>query len=101
MRTGIDQRTKRVSALEPFRTDPLLSPATIVDRMVRLHACDHAQLREPRNVRRGNVLCVLDTEPSIAGAIFLCDALENVQLCSDRFVADGVDDQVQSGFVRA
>src|SRR6185369_13587251 len=36
LRTGIEQRTKRVSRLDPLLADSFLSPTTIVNRVIRL-----------------------------------------------------------------
>src|SRR4029079_7105279 len=64
-----------------------------------LHAWDDTELSEPWNVCRCDVLRVLNTEPAIARTVFLCDALENVELCADRPITNGVHDHLQTSFV--
>ncbi len=44
---------------------------------------------------------MLDAEPPVPWPIFSLDALVNVELRADRPVPDGVNDHLQSGFVRA
>ena len=90
------------NAYVPFArsaADDLLGPPAIVDRVVRLHAGDDAELAEPRDLRRGDVLRVLNAEATIPLAVFFCDALEDVELGANRPVADGVHDHVEAGFV--
>ena len=63
--------------------------------MIRLHARDHAERCEARDVRRAQMLRVLDAEAPVARTVLANHALVDVELRSDRAVADRVDDHVQ------
>ena len=67
--------------------------------MIGLHARDHAERAEARNVRGREMLRVLDAEPSISRPVLARDALEDVELRADRAIADRVHDHMKSGLV--
>ena len=69
--------------------------------MVRLHARDDAQRAESRNVRRRQVLGVLDAEAAVARTVLARHALEDVEQRRVGPIADRVNDHVQAGLVGA
>ena len=69
--------------------------------MIWLHAGDHAELGEPRDILGGNVLGVLDAKPPIARSVELCHALEYVQLQSNGAVAYRMHRHLQPSGIRS
>src|SRR5262249_17495934 len=65
-RAGVEQRAISIRRGAALRSNAALGPATVIDDVVRLHRRDHAQLLEARNVRRPQVLGVLDAEAAVA-----------------------------------
>ena len=78
-----------------------LRPPAIVHLVIGLHARDHAQRAEARDVRRRDVLRVLDAEAAILRPVLLLDARVVVELDANRAVADRVHHHLQPGLVRA
>src|SRR4029078_1577711 len=95
----VAKRAKRIGSLCSLMPNHFLCPPSIIDCVIRLHAWDDTELSEPWNVSRCDVLRVLNTEPAIARTVFLCDALENVELCGDRPITNGVADHLTNSFV--
>src|SRR5215831_12878911 len=59
--------------------------------MVRLHRCDYAKPREPRDIRGQQVLSVLDSEPAVARAVLASNLFKIIQHYIVGPVADGVN----------
>src|SRR6185312_9554527 len=69
MRLPVQQRTEGVHRLDALRPDALLRPASVVDRVVRLHRGYDAESRDPVDVATAKVLGVLDSKPAVAGPV--------------------------------
>src|SRR5215471_8131849 len=76
---GIDERTERVGCLYAVRSDSLLRPAAVVDRMIGLNRRNHSQLCEARDIRGQQVLGVFDAEPAVTSAISLLCLFKVIQ----------------------
>src|SRR5580698_2729917 len=57
----IEQRFPRVAGVNALWPKNFFGPAAVVDRMIRLHRSDHAELGEARIVGRMKMLDVFDT----------------------------------------
>jgi len=64
--------------------------------VVGLHARDHSELGESRDVGRGDVLGMLDPEATIARSVHASDVAEDVELEANGTITDGVHDDVQA-----
>ena len=71
--------------------DPLLHPAHVVDRVIRLHLGDDAEPAEAVEVVGLDHLRVNHPEPAIARAIMEDGRLEHVEQRVDRQITDRVD----------
>src|SRR5262249_8312881 len=89
-RAGLQQGLKRISGLDSNRSDALLGPTTVVDRVIGLNRCYGPQPSETRNIRLLQVLRVLNAKAPIAGAVLAPDFFEIVQCEVIRSVADGM-----------
>ena len=67
--------------------------------MVRLHRRDNAQPGDPIDVRRAEVLSVLDAEPAVPRAVRPGDAVVDVEDQPVGSLADGVHGHLQPGGV--
>jgi hypothetical protein len=81
--------------------DEPLRPAAVVDRVVGLHARNDTELRESRDVGRGNVLGVLDAKATVTRSVLAGDVTEDVELEADGPVTDCMDDDMEAGGVGA
>jgi hypothetical protein len=59
--------------------DPLLGPAAVVDRVVRLHRGNDALRSKTRDLGGAQVLRMLDAEAAVSRAVALGDPLEKVE----------------------
>src|SRR5262245_57649318 len=100
-RLRIEQRTNRVGQLRTLRSNQTLGPSTVVDCVIRLHACDDVEGREARNVWLAQVLRMFDAEATIACAVLANDSLVDVELRANGVIADRVDDERQTRGIRA
>src|SRR5690606_1782737 len=66
---SVEQRAKRIRALNALRPDPLLSPAPVVDRMIGLHGPQHTEGAEAFDRAAAQVLRMLDPEAAVTLAI--------------------------------
>src|SRR2546423_508388 len=82
-RAGLLERAERVGSLRALGSDDFLRPASVVDGVVRLHAWYDAEFAEAGDVRRGDVLRVLDAEATIPWPVLARDPLEDVELQVD------------------
>ncbi len=69
--------------------------------MVRLHAGDHVERGEAREVVGRDVLRVLDARPPVAGAVALAEARQPIEMQADGAVADRMHDEMQSSGIGA
>ena len=67
--------------------------------MQRLHAGDHAEFAEARNVRGADGFDVLDARAAIAGVIHFFGVLVSVQRGAHAEFADGVSEKLQPALV--
>ena len=65
--------------------------------MVRLHAGNRADRGKPRQIRRRDVLRVLDAKARVRRMLLLPHPVEDVQLQPDGPVANGVDHHLEPG----
>jgi hypothetical protein len=91
----IQERAVRIARPAALPADPFLRPASVVDDVVWLHRGDDTQLPEARDVRRPDVLRVLDAEAAVLAAVGLSDPLEEVEDLGVGAVADRVDLDLQ------
>src|SRR5215831_9178089 len=68
--------------------------------MVRLHRCDYAKPREPRDIRGQQVLGMLDSEPAVARAVLASNLFKIIQHYIVGPVADGVNRALEACPVR-
>src|SRR6185295_12480929 len=99
--SGVEKRAERIGRAAPFGADSLLGPAAVVDRVIRLHRGDDAELREPTDVRGTEMLRVLDAEATVPGAVGARDAGEEVEDLPVGAVSDRMDHDLQPGAIRA
>jgi hypothetical protein len=88
---GIEERPESVRRLAARPADTLFRPAAVVDRVIRLHRRDHAHASKPRDIRRPDVLRVLDSESPIPRSVLPSDPFEEVKQLAIGSVADRVD----------
>lgn len=69
----IEKRTPRVTAARPVMADARFRPTTIIDRVLGLHGCDHAKVRESIDVFFRHVLGVLDSPAPVEARIQLLE----------------------------
>src|SRR5438105_10938589 len=96
---AILERAKCVSGPRALGSDYFLSPTTVVDGMIRLHARNDAKLSEARDISWCDMLRVLDPKAPILFSILALYSLEDIELEIDSTVPDSVDDDVQIRFV--
>src|SRR5215470_16536924 len=51
-RTVIEKQPPGITRLNSLRSELLLGPATVIDRMIRLHGGNDAERGEPHSIRR-------------------------------------------------
>src|SRR5712692_11944333 len=68
-------------------------------RMQRLHAGDHAELSEARDVRGSNRLDVFDARTAIRCVVDLLSVLIGVEGGANSIVADGVSEKLKTAFI--
>ena len=81
--------------------DHALGPSPVVDGVIRLHAGNHAQRGEARNVRRREVLRMLDAKSPVTRSMLGDHALVDVELRPVCEISNRVDDEVQTSRIRA
>ena len=69
----VEKHAKGVSPARSIVTDPALSPATIVNRVVGLHGGDDMKLSKAIEVGGGHVLRMLDPPTAIRGTVGFFD----------------------------
>ena len=98
---AILERAKCVSGPRALGSNYFLSPTTVVDGMIRLHARNDAKLSEARDISWCDMLRVLDPKAPIAIAVLLLYALVDRKNVVIRTIADGVNDYLQTCLVGA
>src|SRR5713226_5388718 len=89
-KASVEHRAPGVTRPGALVPEPLFGPAPVVNGVVGLHARNHPEPSEPREIFRANVLRVLDAEP-VARGVPAAHALEQVQDLGVGAVADGVN----------
>jgi hypothetical protein len=97
----LEEGAEGVGAAGAVGADPVRGPATVVDRVVRLHRGDHPERREAVEVLRRHVLRVLDPQAAVGGAVRFLDLFVQVEHGRDPLVADGMHADLQAGGVGA
>ena len=67
--------------------------------MQRLHACDHAEFAEPRDVDRLNCFDVLDARAAILRPVYFFSVLVSIERGAHAVVADGVGEKLQPALI--
>ena len=94
--TVIKKSAEGIGAAGAVVPNAALSPAAVVDGMIRLHRRDHVQLREAVEVLGRHVLRVLDPPAAIAAAVFFFDLRVDIENRRNSRVANGVGADLQS-----
>src|SRR5260370_16831581 len=78
-----------------------LRPAVVVNGVKRVHSSDDMIAGEARDVLCAQMLSVFDAKATIAIAVFVFHLLVNRNDKVFRAIADGVNDHLQAGAIRA
>ena len=93
---GVEERAERVRGLDAHWADTALDPAAVIDRVVRLHRGDDADLPEAHDILRAQMLAVLVAEAAVAGPVRPGDAVVDVEEDGVSAIADGVHGDLEA-----
>jgi hypothetical protein len=93
----IQKRAERIGPAGAVVSDIALSPAAIIDSVVRLDGCDYVQLREAVEILGRHVLSMLDAEPAVHFAVSFGHVGIQIKDDGNSLVANRMSADLQTG----